>query len=219
MVMTRPPSPRRAKPTDTLDPGGGSETCRGWNRSEGESASTDAVPFSPETVNSHAGKRMVPCAVSQMSVPRCTRRTLSDGPAYIPCAGGVGVARKWNACRAEMMTQRPSRAGDEGNLKGGLTRPKPKAIFASPLTKQRRSTGLLELPDWEGWNPQRQPTLCLLRPALAFPEKKGWRFRLRHRCPWWSLGQPSGCWCTRRASVSGPDRKSTRLNSSHLGIS
>ena len=135
MVMTRPPSPRRAKPTDTLDPGGGSETCRGWNRSEGESASTDAVPFSPETVNSHAGKRMVPCAVSQMSVPRCTRRTLSGGPAYLPCTGGVGVARRWNACCAEMMTQRPSRAGDEGNLVGGVIRPKPKAIFASPLTK------------------------------------------------------------------------------------
>ena len=34
-----------------------------------------------------------------------------------------------------MMTQRPSPAGDEGNLVGGVTRPRPKASFASPFTK------------------------------------------------------------------------------------
>jgi len=48
---------------------------------------------------------------------------------------GPAALRDEKPCCAEMMTQRPSPAGDEGNLVGGVTRPRPKASFASPFTK------------------------------------------------------------------------------------
>ena len=91
-----------------------------------------------------------------MSVPRCTLRTLSGGPAYIPWTGG---AKRRKSLAARMMTQRPSPAGDEGNLVGGVTRPRPKGKLPRRRSRSQRS-GLnwtAGPPNWEGSDPERQP--------------------------------------------------------------
>jgi len=121
----------------------------------------------PETVNSHAGRRMVREPSPNIRAEVHTEN-LSGGPAYIP--GRRAKRRK--ACCAEMMTQRPSRAGDEGNLGGGLTRPKRRRSSRRHLRSQRRSTGLLELPDWESWNLNASPRLVCCSQLLPFERRK-----------------------------------------------